>query len=157
MTGKKSDPYTSLLGFFNEIGIIDQLVQTALGRALPQGLSPSQFGVLNHFAHKKAEESPAQLAKVFQVTKGAMTNTLGKLETQRFVTIRPDPSDGRAKLVKLTPKGLQAQKESLKAIRPLLKTLGKKMDVAKLIDALPALEELRHLLDTDRDRIGYNK
>ena len=153
MTGKKSDPYTSLLGFFNEIGIIDQLVQTALGRALPQGLSPSQFGVLHHFARQKAETSPAQLAKTFQVTKGAMTNTLGKLEAQKFIAVRADPADGRAKLVKLTPKGLQAQKESLKAMRPLLKMLGKKMDVAALLDSLPILQELRNLLDIDRDQL----
>jgi len=156
VTGKKSDPYTSLLGFFNEIGIIDQLVQTALGRALPQGLSPSQFGVLNHFARQKSEESPAQLAKTFQVTKGAMTNTLGKLDAQKFVAIRADPTDGRAKLVKLTPKGLQAQKDSLKALRPLLKMLGKKMDVPTLIDSLPVLQELRNLLDADRDIAGSN-
>lgn len=85
-----------------------------------------------------------------------MTNTLGKLEGQKFVVIRADPTDGRAKLVKLTPKGLQAQKDSLKAIRPLLKVLGKKMDVATLIDSLPILQELRYLLDADRDKNGSN-
>ena len=61
---------------FTEIGIIDQLVTNRLERVLPAGLSYAQFGVLVHFARRGGQESPAQQAKAFQVTKGAMTYTL---------------------------------------------------------------------------------
>ena len=36
--------------------------------------------VLNHFARLGGEKTPAQLARVFHVTKGAMTNTVGRLD-----------------------------------------------------------------------------
>ena len=36
----------------------------------------SHFMVLNYFFHLKGEKTPAQLAKTFRVTKGAITNTL---------------------------------------------------------------------------------
>ena len=155
MARKKIDPYTTLFGFFNEIGIIDQLAQTALARELPEGLTPSQFGVLNHLSRRKSEESPAQLAKAFQVTKGAMTNTLGKLEAQKLVEIRPDPEDGRAKLVSISRKGAAVQKECVKATRPYLRALSKKIDVTPLIDLIPLLQEVRMILDEDRNPMDY--
>ena len=49
----------------------------------------SHFSVLNHLARINDERSPAQLAKSFHVTRGAMTNTLRKLELAGYVHIRP--------------------------------------------------------------------
>ena len=81
------------LQFFVEISIIDQLISVRLARALPDGLSMAGFGVLVHFARRGGEESPAQLASAFQVTKGAMTNTLQRLEAMGYVRVVPDPGD----------------------------------------------------------------
>jgi len=67
---------SALYAFFNEIGIINQLFSTAFRRALPDGMTSAQFTVLNHFARLGGERTPAQLAASFQVTKGAITNTL---------------------------------------------------------------------------------
>ena len=69
---------------FNEIGIISQLSGTILARVLPHGLSMAQFGVLNNFVRLGGERTPAGLAEAFQVTRGAMTNTLTRLEAQGF-------------------------------------------------------------------------
>ena len=80
-----------------EIGIIAQLSQARLERNLPDGLSAAQFGVLIHFSRRGGRESPARLASAFQVTKGAMTNTLQRLEARGFVAIVGDPDDGRRK------------------------------------------------------------
>ena len=42
-----------------------------------------------------------QLAKSFHVTKGAMTNTLSKLEASGYINIRPDWNDARKNKLKL--------------------------------------------------------
>ena len=80
--------------FFTEIGIIEQLARNRLERGLPDGLKISQFSVLNHLVRLGGEWSPARLARAFQVTKGAMTNTLQRLEKRanrfrRLVERRP--------------------------------------------------------------------
>src|ERR1019366_3910680 len=108
---------------FTEIGIISQLVRTTLERALPEGLSYAQFGVLTHFARRGGEESPVQLARAFQVTKGAMTNTLQRLEAQGFVATAGDADDGRRKRVSIAPAGLAAHDLGVKAARPAMDAL----------------------------------
>ena len=90
---------------FNEIGIIHQLGSTAFEKTLPDGLKISQFSVLNHFVRLGDDSTPLQLANAFQVTKGAMTNTLKRLLDRELITIRPDPKDGRRKRVFITEKG----------------------------------------------------
>ena len=67
-------------GFFNEIGIIGQLSSNQMQRAMPHDLTQSQFSVLNWFVRVDTQATPGRLAKAFQVTKGAMTNTLHKLK-----------------------------------------------------------------------------
>ena len=88
-------PHQQLFEFFNEIGIINQLSSTRFERVLPPGLSLAQFSVLNNFARLGGTRTPAQLASAFQVTKGAMTNTLKKLAAGGYINITPDPADGR--------------------------------------------------------------
>jgi DNA-binding MarR family transcriptional regulator len=46
---------------------------------LPAGLTVSQFSVLNWFIRVDNVATPGRLSTAFQVTKGAMTNTLKKL------------------------------------------------------------------------------
>ena len=87
------------VALFSEVFMADQLVRNRISRALPKGMELSHFAVLNHLAYLNDERSPAQLADVFHVTRGAMTNTLAKLEWAGHVHIRPDWDDARRKLV----------------------------------------------------------
>ena len=118
---------------------------------MPFGLTLSQFGVLNHFVRLKRIESPARLAKSFQVTKGAMTNTLGRLEKQEFVTIKPDPNDGRAKLVDITNEGRKAHQACIASLAPLLGKLNADMGIKDFTNTLPHLENVRAYLDKARE------
>jgi DNA-binding MarR family transcriptional regulator len=135
---------------FTEIGIIDQLVCNRMERLLPPGVSRAQFGVLVHFARRGGQESPAQLAKAFQVTKGAMTNTLQKLSAQGLVRIDADAEDGRKKWVSITPEGLAAHDAGLMATRPMMEAMRSAFTEAEFRAALPFLTALRVWLDENR-------
>jgi len=133
-----------------EIGIISQLSTVRLERALPPGMSAAQFGVLTHFMRRGGEESPARLARAFQVTKGAMTNTLQRLEAQGFVAIVGDAEDGRRKKVTLTPAGARAFDEAIIALRPSLEAMRAAFTDQEFEAALPFLTALRVWLDENR-------
>jgi DNA-binding MarR family transcriptional regulator len=52
--------------------------------------------------------SAGQLAQHAEISSGAMTNRLDRLEANGLVRRLPDPKDRRGVLVELTPKGLEA-------------------------------------------------
>jgi len=138
--------------FFNEIGIIDQLAGTIFERALPTGMTRAQFGVLNHFVRlDHHERSPAQLASAFQVTRPTMTSTLSRLERAGLVAIRDDPTDGRGKLVSLTPQGRAARDAAIGAIATVLPLLDTVVEPGEIETMLPVLRRLRIALDAARD------
>ena len=139
-----------LFQVMNEIGIIGQLSRAAFERVMPHGLKISQFSVLNHLVRLGDGQRPATLADAFQVTRGAMTNTLARLEALGFVSVRPDPSDGRAKAVFLTEAGRSARQEAVVALAPTLAELDREIGPKRFEAALPFLVELRRTLDAKR-------
>lgn len=131
-----------------EIKAIEQLSRLRLQRALPHGIEVSQFAVLNHFSRLGGEKSPAQLARAFQLTKGAMTNTLSRLEKAGYVRIRADERDGRRKLVSLTNTGKAVRDEAIEAVAPIFAEITEAIGREALRKALPALRALRlHLAE----------
>ena len=132
---------------FSEIGVIAQQTRNVMERALPAGLSYASFTLLGHFATHGGEESPARLAKTFQVTKGAITNTLQRLERLRLVALRPDDGDGRKKWARITPKGLTVYEAALVGMRPVMSGLRRRFEDDDFRAALPFLEALRAWLD----------
>ncbi len=136
--------------FFTEIGIIAQLSQNWLERVLPEGMSLPQFGVLNHFVRVGGPSSPGQLARNFQITKGAMTNTLQRLEAQGYIHVSPDPEDARAKLVDITDAGRKARDRAVSATAEAMSDLPDRLSLKSVIETLPTLEHVRQLLDERR-------
>lgn len=134
------------VAFFSEILSVEQLARARLAKALPKGMEISHFSVLNHLARIGEERTPAQLARTLHVTKGAMTNTLGKLEWAGHVHIRPDWEDARRKLVAISPAGRNARDAAIAAIAPVLEEVGKSLGEERLRAALPVLRELRERL-----------
>ena len=145
-----SDSSNSLaVALFSEILTADQLVRNRLSKVLPKGMEISHFSVLNHLARSGAERTPAQLAKSFHVTRGAMTNTLGKLEWAGYVHIRPDWDDARRKMVAISPAGRRARDAALDAISPMIAELISELGDEKVRAAIPILRELRLKLEED--------
>ncbi|MWD27179.1 MarR family transcriptional regulator [Aquicoccus sp. SCR17] len=138
------------VALFSEILTADQLLRNRLSKVLPKGMEISHFSVLNHLA-RGGERSPAQLAKSFHVTRGAMTNTLGKLELAGYVHIRPDWDDARRKMVAISPAGIRARDVALDAITPMISELVGELGQPKVRAALPILRELRVKLEDAGD------
>ena len=142
-----SNPNDNLaVSLFSEILTVDQLARSVVAKALPKGLELSHFSVLNHLAHTGGEKTPAQLAKVFHLTRGAMTNTLGKLEWAGWVHIRPDWDDARRKLVSISTTGMVARDVAVAAITPLIADVVDQVGAERVRATLPVLRELRKKL-----------
>lgn len=147
---QREDSVSTYFRLFNEIGIIAQLSGNKLERVLPEGMSLAQFSVLNHFCRLGGTWSPTRLAAAFQVTKGAMTNTLQRLEAQGFVAIRADEEDTRAKVVEITDAGRSAREAAIRATGPIIMELAGLIPLADVKAALPFLEFVRKTLDENR-------
>jgi len=135
------------VALFSEILTNDQLIRSRLSRVLPRGMEISHFAVLNHLARTGEERSPAQLAKSFHVTRGAMTNTLSKLEWAGYVHIRPDWEDARRKMVSISRAGRMARDAAISAITPMVSELIADLGEDRVRSSLPVLRELRAKLE----------
>lgn len=135
------------VALFSEIFMADQLARSRLSKALPKGMEISHFSVLNLLARSSEERSPAQLAKAFHVTRGAMTNTLGKLEIAGHIHIRPDWDDARRKFVTISPAGRAARDAAIAALTPIIGDVVESIGADKVRAALPVLREVRKRFD----------
>jgi len=144
------DPNALAVTLFSEILTLDQMLRNRLGRVLPKGMEISHFSVLNHLAFSGQERTPAQLARAFHVTRGAMTNTLSKLQWAGYIHVRPDWDDARRKLVSISPSGRQARDQAISSITPMLRELVGDQGSDKVRAALPVLRELRGKMESYR-------
>jgi hypothetical protein len=87
MSADKTDD--TAVALFGELFMADQLARNRISRVLPKGMELSHFSVLNHLARINDERTPAQLAKAFHVTRGAMTNTLNRWNGPAMSTSAP--------------------------------------------------------------------
>lgn len=141
-----------LFTYFNEIGIISQLVGNIFERNLPDGLTNSQFSVLNWFVRVDDEATPTRLATAFQVTGGAMTNTLKKLQAKGLVKIRPDANSGRQKIVTMTAKGRAIRDKAIACAPPALEEFSLQFSRNNIEKQTRQLQKVRQFLDEYRYR-----
>ncbi len=146
MSTARSDLANAL---FSELLMADQLARNRLSKVLPKGMELSHFGVLNLLARQQTELSPAELARAFHVTRGAMTNTLNKLDWAGYVHIRPDWDDARRKMVAISPAGRAARDAALAAITPLIDNAVKTLGEERVRQTIPVLRSLRQRLGED--------
>ncbi|QCO56552.1 MarR family transcriptional regulator [Pseudorhodobacter turbinis] len=144
MSDKAEDLAVTLFG---ELFMADQLARNRISKVLPRGMELSHFAVLNHLARINDERSPAQLARAFHVTRGAMTNTLSKLEWAGHVHIRPDWDDARRKFVAISPSGRSARDAAVQAVAPLIAEFVNDLGAERVKAFMPVLRELRVRLE----------
>lgn len=137
------------VALFGELFMADQLARNRISKVLPKGMELSHFGVLNHLARIGDERTPAQLAKAFHVTRGAMTNTLSRLEWAGHVHIRPDWDDARRKFVAISPSGRAARDAAVQAVAPLIAEVVQALGADRVRALIPVLREMRTRLEDD--------
>lgn len=140
---------TLSISLFSELFMADQLARNKLSKVLPKGMELSHFTVLNHLYQLSDPRTPAQLAKSFALTRGAMTNTLNKLEWAGHVHVSPDWDDARRKQVVISPAGRAARDAALAAIAPIVGKIVDKVGEDSVRGAVPVLRELRRSLLSD--------
>ncbi|MCE2903115.1 MAG: MarR family winged helix-turn-helix transcriptional regulator [Gemmatimonas sp.] len=139
-----------LFQLMTEVGMVAQLSQNRAASLLAPDLNMSQFIVLNHFVRVGGESSLSQLARAMEVTKGAMTNTVSRLEHKGYVAIRPDPQDGRSKLARLTAAGRAARRRAVMRLGEALAPLAAALSDQELTATLRALRTARTWFDQSR-------
>lgn len=142
-------PEEIAIALFGELFMADQLARNRISKALPKGMEISHFGVLNHLARINEERTPAQLARSFHVTRGAMTNTLTKLEWAGHIHIRPDWDDARQKFVAISPAGRAARDAAVQSVAPLISEVVQSLGVDRVRALFPVLREMRARLEAD--------
>jgi DNA-binding MarR family transcriptional regulator len=145
------DALTELYSVMNEVQIVSQLWSNEMRHVMPEGLSVAQFSVLNWFSRVDDEATPGRLARAFQVTKGAMTHTLGRLLDAGLITISPDPSSGRRKIVRRTPRGAELREVAIANTFGIIEDFASEIDPGRLKRILPTLRLMRRHLDAKRE------
>jgi DNA-binding MarR family transcriptional regulator len=147
MSTEKTDDIAVAL--FGELFMADQLARNRISKVLPKGMELSHFSVLNHLARIGDERTPAQLARAFHVTRGAMTNTLNRLEWAGHIHIRPDWEDARQKFVAISPSGRAARDAAVATVVPLINEVVLSLGPDRVRALLSVLRELRVRLEDD--------
>ena len=81
--------------------------QTINENLRPLNLSSAEGNILLHMLTQGQEMGQDQLVEQLDISKPAVSRALDSLETKRYVTRRPDPTDKRAHRVQLTSKALE--------------------------------------------------
>jgi DNA-binding MarR family transcriptional regulator len=140
-----------IFALLTEIGIIAQLSRSMMEARLADGVSMPQFALLNHLVRVGDGWTPQRLARAFQVPKTSMTNTLSGLADRGLVEVRPNPEDGRSKLVFLTEAGRLFREQAMIAVLPDLQSIEARLSADKAEALLPGLVHLRQLMDQARN------
>lgn len=90
---------------------------------------------------------PGDLAEAAQLSKQTLGSILDQLERAGYVARVPDPSDGRARLVRLTEAGRELVELSLPVVRATEAAWAAHLGPARTRALREALTELRSLTD----------
>ena len=121
-----------------------------LASALPEGVHPSHFAIVNHLYRVGEGNAPARIASAMQVTKTTMSHSLKVLEDRGLIKVAPSPEDGRAKQVALTLKGRAFRDEAIRNVSKRFRHVLQDEQHDLMARILGDLESLRKHLDANR-------
>jgi DNA-binding MarR family transcriptional regulator len=136
-------PYVEV---FSEIGTIEHYLRLSVTRHLPPGMTYAHFEMLRFFVRHGDGQTPAELARVLMMTKGAITNVLQKMEQLGYVAVLADVSDGRKKRVRITRVGLNVANGVFRDMKAKTEALREGFTDNEFRDAIPFLKALRTFL-----------
>lgn len=84
---------------------------------------------------------PADIAKHLDISRQAVHQSLNELIKVHIVELVPDPDDGRAKLVQLSPDALAIVQDARKTYKTVVTELGRRLGPDRLRDMHDALQQ----------------
>jgi DNA-binding MarR family transcriptional regulator len=105
-------------GIVDRIGGLQRRFKRAMDETLDEfGLDWSEYKLLGLLTREGEvyRSSPGKLARIMELSSGAMTNRLDRLEQAGLVRRLPDPDDRRGILVELTPDGKRVYEDAVGA------------------------------------------
>ena len=128
------------LGAMMRVGwqfVWDQIF-TSVHAAGYDDLNPAHIGAFRYPTLDRLR--PTELADQLQITKQSVNDLLAHLEQRGYVTREPDPSDGRARVIRLTPKGRRLERTVNSAAH------AAELEIAELLGPRE-FSQLRHALE----------
>lgn len=98
-------------GIVDRVGAINRRIKRGMEATLAEhGLTHEDWQVMCALRLRREENrsTPGALASELELSTGAMTSRLDRLERERYVRRVPDPEDRRSVVVELTPEGRAA-------------------------------------------------
>lgn len=138
-----------------QLGIVRQLMSTREAKLFANAqLTPSQFGVLNHFTHNPQRSwTVTELAEVMEMNQPGITKITSVLLAQKLLVPVPDASDKRRRHLKITDQGLKLCGDTLRSLLPDISHVFNGWDDASLAQMQQHMESLMRWLDEHRDDI----
>jgi DNA-binding MarR family transcriptional regulator len=132
---------------------LTRLFQTELfERLVDAGLTEARVPHTHVTAYIKAEGSRlTELAAQARMTLPAMSELVDDLQRLGIVERRPDPRDGRAKLICLTEAGWEAMRAARGVIADIEADYGRRVGAERFEHAAQTLDGLLRALATDAD------
>jgi DNA-binding MarR family transcriptional regulator len=123
---------------FTAARLVDERAQARVNRAAGRRvMRPAVARVIPYLGHEGIRL--VDLARRLDVSKQAVGQTVAELQADGLVELVPDPADGRAKLVRLTARGVEAVGHGVSVLQGIEAELGERLGPARL-------EQLRGLL-----------
>ena len=126
---------------------INELVSERLAERGFDGLRPAHGAIGQHIADGGSRVT--ELALLAQVSKPTVVYLVNDLERLGYVRRVPDPADGRAKLVRLTERGVRAQREGREIVAEIELDWGRALGRGDFADLRGLLERLHEVLWPD--------
>jgi DNA-binding MarR family transcriptional regulator len=120
------------------------------------GLTRTQMSVLGTVA-RRGPIGIGELAEIEGVNPTMLSRVVAKLDEIDLIRRRPDPADGRAARVVITPEGAELHERLLRQRTEVLTSMLHELPrplAADLLKALPALEALVELIAARPSEVG---
>ncbi len=126
--------------------LLDERAQSRVNAAAGERLARPALMRLLPFLNQVGIR-PTELARRVDVSKQAVGQTLAELARRGLVEYVEDPSDGRARIVRLTKAGANASRRGLKVLATLEKELAARIGQRRLRAVAQTLAAMRRLLE----------
>jgi len=103
-----------------QAGVLCKLITAAMEPHLqPVGISLAMFELLSATHALKAKGTQASIARRLGITPPSLSETVRAALNLELIEQVPNPKDGRAKLIRLTPTGSKSLSTVLRAVRKI--------------------------------------